>query len=71
MSDACRRKNVALETHNVLKSTLSDRLANHDAHAMSRQRQQRLSPLQEDFIADWITMDDSHGFLPTHAKSER
>lgn len=45
--------------HNVPRSTLQDRLQGRQSHATAHQHQQRLTPEQEDFIADWILDRDS------------
>jgi hypothetical protein len=55
------------KAHNVPRSTLSGRLGDRDTLVSSRQRQQRLSPSQEDFLAKWITKEEYNGFPPAPA----
>jgi hypothetical protein len=55
------------KAHNVPRSTLSDRLADRDTLASSRQRRQRLSLSQEDFLTGWIATEEYNDFPPPPA----
>lgn len=44
----------AANAHGVPRSTLQDRLHGRQSHAVAHQHQQRLTPEQESFLADWI-----------------
>jgi hypothetical protein len=58
-----RRK--AAKAYNIPESTLRDRMNGAKNHAISHQHQQRLSPQQEEFLADWILEEGARGYPPS------
>ena len=58
----------AAAAHGVARSSLQERLAGRQPHAIAHQHQQRLTPEQEDFVAEWILSEDSRAQPPTHAR---
>ena len=58
----------AAKAYGVPRSSLQARLAGHQTHATAHQHQQRLTPGQEDFLAEWIFDKDSRAQPPTHAR---
>jgi hypothetical protein len=59
---------AAARAWGVPRSTLQDRLSGHLPHAIAHQRQQRLSPEQEEFLVDWILDEDLRAQPPSHAR---
>jgi hypothetical protein len=58
----------AANAYNISPSTLRGRLAGQQPHATAHQHQQRLTPKQENFVAEWILDKDSRAQPPTHAR---
>ncbi|KAF2626477.1 hypothetical protein BU25DRAFT_312804, partial [Macroventuria anomochaeta] len=58
----------AAKAYGVPRSSLQARLAGHQPHAIAHQHQQRLTPQQEHFLAQWILDEDSHTQPPTRAR---
>lgn len=60
---------AAAKAYAIPRSTLVDRLKGAtDAHT-SHQHQQKLTPDQEEFLADWILEEDARGYPPSHARA--
>jgi hypothetical protein len=57
----------AANAYNTSPSTLRGRLAGQQPHAKAHQLQQRLTPEQENFVAEWVLEEDSRAQPPTHA----
>lgn len=55
----------AADHHGVARSTLQERLKGRQSHAIAHQDQQRLTPEQEDFLADWILSQDVRDQTPS------
>lgn len=55
----------AANAHGIARSTLQERLNGRQCHAVAHQNQQRLTPEQEDFLADWILSEDLSGRPPS------
>lgn len=55
----------AADAHRVARSTLQERLHGRQSHAVAHQSQQRLTPEQEDFLADWILSENAHARPPS------
>jgi hypothetical protein len=61
---------AAAAAYNIPESTLRARLASKASERKSaHQHQQRLTPAQEEFIADWVLEEDARGYAPTHART--
>lgn len=52
----------------VLRSTLQNRIYGHLSHSEAAQPFQKLSQVQEDYLADWVLVQESIGLSPTHAQ---
>lgn len=52
----------------VPRSTLQDRTYGHLSHSEAAQPYQRLSPVQEERLADWVLVQESIGLSPTHGQ---
>lgn len=52
----------------IPRSTLQDRKTGHLSHPEASQPFQRLSPVQEQHLTDWILVQESIGLSPTHAQ---
>ncbi|KAI0993564.1 hypothetical protein K3495_g14620, partial [Podosphaera aphanis] len=55
--------------YSVPRSTLRDRLSGSVSRQISQQGVQRLTPNQEEFLAEWILDMDARGFPPSHART--
>ena len=55
--------------YSVPRSTLRDRLSGSVPQQISQQGVQRLTPNQEEFLAEWILDMDARGFPPSHART--
>jgi len=55
----------AADYNGVARSTLQERLNGRQGHAIAHQDQQRLTPEQEDFLADWIISEDARNQAPS------
>lgn len=55
----------AADLNNVARSTLQERLKGRQGHATAHQHQQRLTPEQEDFLADWILSEEMLNQTPS------
>lgn len=55
--------------YNLSDRTLRRRLAGGTNKRTSHEQQQRLTPLQEQFLVDWILECDQHGYPPSHART--
>jgi len=60
---------AAAIAYDVPRSTLSGRLKGAMNSSISHHHQQRLSPDQEESLADWILEEDTPGFPPSHARA--
>lgn len=58
----------AADANKIARSTLQERLNGRQGHAVAHQNQQRLTPEQEDFLADWIVDEDAHARPPTRPR---
>lgn len=63
-----RRK--AARAYNIPESTLRDRMNGATTYAISHQNQQRLSPQQENFLADWILEEGACGYPPSIPRAQ-
>lgn len=52
----------------IPKSTLQNRLYGHESHQQAAESQQRLSPVQEGHLTNWILVQEALGLPPTHAQ---
>ena len=59
---------AAAKAYGIPLSTLHGRLRGATNSRRSHQQQQRLAPLQEDFLVDWILDEDSRACPPSHAR---
>lgn len=50
------------------RSTLGDRIAGRISRSEVNQPNQRLSPVQEEHLAEWVLVQESIGLSPTHAQ---
>lgn len=60
---------AAAKAYNVPPPTLSARIRGTTDRAASHQHQQRLTPLQEDFLVEWILEEDARACPPSHARA--
>ena len=60
---------AAAKAYGIPRSTLQGRLQGATTSALSHQHQQRLTPLQEDFLVNWILEEDARGYPPPHARA--
>ena len=60
---------AAAKAYGIPRSTLQERLKGRTSSALSHQHQQRLTPLQEDFLVEWILEEDARGYPPPHARA--
>ena len=60
---------AAAKAYGIPRSTLQERLRGRTSSALSHQHQQRLTPLQEDFLVEWILEEDARGYPPPHARA--
>ncbi|KAH8759488.1 hypothetical protein F5883DRAFT_367023, partial [Diaporthe sp. PMI_573] len=54
--------------YGIPRSTLSTRIQGVTNRRVSHQHRQRLTPLQEDFLVDWILEEDACGY-PLHTRA--
>ena len=59
---------AAARWHGVARSTLQGRRAGQQPHAIAHSNQQRLTPEQERFLADWILEEDARAQPPSHPR---
>ena len=52
---------AAAKAYGIPQSTLATRIQGVTNRRVSHQHRQRLSPLQEDFLVDWILKEDEIG----------
>jgi len=64
-------RRAAARAYGVPESTLRNRLGGATSSALSHQHQQRLTPLQEDFLVEWILEEDARGYPPPHARARK
>lgn len=57
---------AAAKAYNLPIATLSYRNAGRSTRQIAHQKDQRLTPGEEDFLAEWIIEQDSQGLPPTH-----
>jgi hypothetical protein len=62
-------QSAAAKAYGIPRGTLRDRLKGATNSATSHQHQQRLTPLQEDFLVDWILEEDARTCPPSHARA--
>ena len=60
---------AAAKAYGLPRSTLQDRLRGATTSAISHQHQQLLTPLQEDFLVEWILEEDARACPPSHARA--
>ncbi len=60
---------AAGRAYGVPETTLRDRLKGSTNRVIAHQHQQKLTPLQEDFLADWILEEAARGQPPSHARA--
>jgi helix-turn-helix, Psq domain./Tc5 transposase DNA-binding domain. len=60
---------AAARAHNVPKSSLQDRKHGRVSNRVSHERKQRMTPAQEEFLAEWILEQAQQGFPPTRARA--
>lgn len=65
MTGVHKSQRKAAQAHGVARSTLQERLNGRQCHAVAHQDQQRLTPEQEDFMADWILSEHSSTRSPS------
>ena len=53
--------------YGIPRTTLSSRLKGSTNARAGHEQQQRLTTLQEEFLADWILDEDRCGYPPSHA----
>ena len=68
-ADLYSSQRAAVKAYGVPQSTLSTRLHGATTSATSHQHQQRLTPLLEDFLVDWILEEDARPCPPSHARA--
>ena len=52
----------------VLRTTLQNRIYGHESYQDAAILQQRLAPVQENHLTDWILVQESIGLSPTHTQ---
>ena len=62
-------KKAAAAAYNIPRSIFIDRINDRTNARASHANQQRLTPLQEEFLADWILEEDARGYPPSHARA--
>ena len=60
---------AAAKAYGIPQSTLLTRISGTTSRRASHQHRQRLTPLQEDFLVDWILEEDARGYPPPHARA--
>lgn len=68
-SDPNLSVNAAAKAYNVPRTTLRRRRTGGTNRQISHEQEQRLSPPQEEFLADWILEQDSQGYPPSHTRA--
>ena len=58
----------AARDYGIPRATLQDRLAGRQSKTIAHTSQQKLSPVQESRLAEWIRIQDALGFAPTHVQ---
>ncbi len=53
----------------ISPATFSARLRGRSTRQVSHEHTQRLSPAQEDFLAEWILEQDMQGYPPSHTRA--
>jgi len=59
---------AASKHHNVPRLTLYDRYHGMPSRRVAQQHNQRLTPDQETFLADWIIEQNSQEYPPSHTR---
>jgi hypothetical protein len=61
---------AAAKAYNIPQTTLTARVnGTASRRDISHQHQQRLTPLQEEFLVEWILEEDARGYAPSHARA--
>lgn len=60
---------AAAKAYNVPRATLMDRMKGRTTRRESHQHRQRLAPVQEQILVEWILDLDSLGYPPSHARA--
>ena len=60
---------AAALAYGIPRMTLRNRMDGSKPHRVGHENQQRLTPEQEQFLADWIIEQDMQGFPPSHARA--
>ncbi|KAK7177393.1 transposase [Paraphaeosphaeria sporulosa] len=68
-SGVFKSQRAAALAYNLPQSTISTRINGRTPRPAAHQHQQRLSPKQEEFLADWIIDQDNKGYPPSHARA--
>ena len=60
---------AAAVAYSIPQSTLTTRLRGSKSKRLAHEKQQRMTSLQEEFLADWIIEEDTRGYPPSHARA--
>src|ERR1044072_1554248 len=71
LSGRFKSQRACAKEHGVSLETLRDRMKGATSSQESHQHQQRLSPLQEGELVQWILEEDARGFPPSHVSCSR
>jgi hypothetical protein len=52
----------------IPRTTLHDRISGSQCHQSAHSNMQRLSPIQEEHLAQWILQQEALNYVPTHAQ---
>lgn len=57
------------KAYNIPLSTLFNRNTGKTSRQLAHQKEQRLTPKEEEFLVQWIIEQDNQGFPPTHTRT--
>ena len=58
----------ATRAYGVPQSTFHNHLNGKQPRRIAHQHKQQLTPIQEDFLTNWVLEQDSQGFAPSHTR---
>ena len=60
---------AAAKAYGIPRTTLFSRLKGSKNARITHESQQRMTPLQEEFLVNWIIEEETRGYPPSHARA--